>query len=139
MPRYLAIDYGRKRIGLAVGDSESRIASPASAVAATGSATTDISAILQAGGQYEIDSFVLGLPLNMNGTEGAPARHARALGLQLAKASGKPVHFWDERLSSVTAEEKLTALGLTRKKKKARTDCVAAQTILQEFLDALAD
>jgi len=136
MPRQLAIDYGAKRIGLAVSDGETRLAAPVATVAATGKMPDDVRAVLAVAEQYGVDEFVVGLPLNMDGTEGPQAKFVRKFGTVLKRAAGKPVHFWDERLSSESAREKLAPAGLTRKKKKARLDRVAAQEILQEFLDS---
>ena len=89
--------------------------------------------------EYEVEAFVVGLPLNMDDTEGKQAKIARRFGDELARATGKPVRFWDERLSSVAARELLEGAKLTRKKRKARIDRVAAQVILQSFLDVRTD
>lgn len=89
--------------------------------------------------QYGADAFVVGLPANMDGTEGPQAALSRRFGDALARVSGKPVHYSDERLSSVTARELLGPAALTRKKQKAVRDAVAAQVILQGFLDALPE
>ena len=137
MSRYLAIDYGGKRIGLAVCDTETRIAMPVTSVPGAGDAIMDVQTVHVAAGRYDVDEFVVGLPLNMDGTEGPQAKLVRRFGAELKRATNKPVHFWDERLSSVAAQEKLAPAGLTRKKKKARLDRVAAQTFLQDFLESL--
>ena len=138
MPRFLGIDHGSKRIGLAVSDPGATIASPLSTVAASGNLPDDIAAVLSRAKEYEIDAFVVGLPLNMDDTEGGQAKTVRRFGAELGRISGKPVHYWDERLSSRAAEELLRPAELTRKKRKARLDRVAAQVMLQGFLDARA-
>jgi len=138
MPTFLAIDYGRKRIGLAIGDSGTGVSSPIAPVAGTGDEARDVASIVEAALSYGATEYVLGLPVNMDGTEGEQARITRRFGSKLKKAAKKPVHYWDERLSSSAAEEKLLDSGLQRKKRAARLDSVAAQNILQEFLDNLA-
>lgn len=133
--RYLGIDYGTKRIGLAVGDTEGRIATPLRVIARCGKQPGDIDQIISAGDEYAVDAYVLGIPYNMDGSEGPQARLTRAFGKLLAKRSGRRVYEWDERLSSRGADANLTELDLTHKKKKARQDALAAQIILQAFLD----
>lgn len=137
MPRYMAIDYGSKRIGLAVADSETRLAAPVLGVPGSGTAELDARAVMAAAAEYGADEFVVGLPLNMDDSEGPQAKTTRKFGEVLKQISKLPVHFVDERLSSESAREKLQPAELTRKKRKARLDGVAAQAILQEFLDSL--
>jgi len=136
MPRFLGIDHGKKRIGLAVSDPDATLASPLTTVAASGRLSDQVAAVLSCAKEYDIDAFVVGLPLNMDDTEGDQAKTVRRFGAELGRVSGKPVHYWDERLSSHAAEELLRPAELTRKKRKARLDRVAAQVILQGFLDA---
>ena len=135
MPRFLGIDHGSKRIGLAVSDPGATLASPLSTIHASGNLSDEIAAVLSCVKEYEIDAFVVGLPLNMDDTEGDQAKTVRRFGSKLARISGKPVHYWDERLSSHAAEELLRPAELTRKKRKDRLDRVAAQVMLQGFLD----
>ena len=136
---YLGIDYGTKRIGLAIGDRNTAIASPLKTLASTGRLADDAAAILDCVKEYHVDAFVVGLPFNMDDTEGEQAKMVRRFGHELARLSGLEVHYWDERLSSFTAQELLQPAGLTRKKRKARLDRIAAQVILQDFLDAWAE
>jgi len=138
MPRFLGIDHGSKRIGLAVSDPGATLASPLATIPASGDLTDEIASVLSYAKDYEIDAFVIGLPLNMDDTEGNQAKTVRRFGTELARVSGKPVHYWDERLSSHAAEDLLRPAELTRKKHKARLDRVAALVILQGFLDARA-
>ena len=86
--------------------------------------------------EYEIEAFVLGLPYNMDGTEGPRAEEVRRFADVLTKEIPLPMDFFDERLSSFDAQEKLIGMELTRKGKKKRLDAVAAATILQAYLDA---
>lgn len=135
MVRYLGVDHGVKRIGLAVGDSQTKLCAPILGVAGRNSVEEDAKAVLTAAREYDADAFVVGLPLNMDDSEGPQARLAREFGRALERISGLPVHFVDERLTTEAAREKLQGTELTRKKRKARLDGVAAQSILQEFLD----
>ena len=135
MTRYLGIDHGTKRIGLAVGDDASGLASPVGMVDATGEWARQFEKIIAQAEEYGAEAFVVGLPLNMDDTEGGQAKLVRRFGDGLASASAMPVHYFDERLSSIEAEEHLIGTGLSRAKRKARTDAIAARTILQGFLD----
>ena len=134
--RYLAIDYGLKRTGLAICDADETLASPLVVLTGQGGLIEKIRQIVtdQAG-----DAIVLGLPLNMDGTEGAQAKRVRDFAAELIKQIKLPLFFQDERLSSFDAEKKLAALGITRKKKKKHLDAIAAAAILQAFLDAAND
>ncbi len=135
MITYLAIDYGTKRIGLAVGDDHTRVASPLKMLDAVGRAVDDARAVLRIAAEYDVDAFVVGLPLNMDDSEGPQAKMTRAFGDELARLAGRTVLYHDERLTSVEAEELMRPAELTRKKRKKRLDSVAALVILQNFLD----
>ena len=132
----IGIDYGTKRIGLAVGDVERRLASPLSTVGAQGDVAAQAQAVLQYADAYDVDAFVVGLPLNMDDTEGPQAKTTRRFGDQLARIAAAPVHYWDERLSTFAADELLDTADLSRAKRKSLQDAIAAQVILQGFLDA---
>jgi putative Holliday junction resolvase len=93
-----------------------------------------VRAILAVADEYEVEAFVVGLPVNMDDTEGPQAKRTRAFGAKLARASGKAVHYCDERLSSIGADDQLAEAQLSHRKHKARRDAVAAQIILQAFL-----
>ena len=138
MPRFLGIDYGSKRIGLAVSDPDATIASPLSTVESRGDAAQDAMAVAAAAREYEVDELVVGLPLNMDGTEGEQTKISRAFGAAVQRETGLPVTYHDERLSTFEADELLRPAELTRKKKKARRDRVAAQVMLQGFLEERA-
>lgn len=134
MPSYLGIDYGTKRIGLAVGDDVTQTASPVTTVTAQGPLDRDADAVASVAEEYGTAAFVLGLPLNMDGTEGPQVKLVRAFGAALAARTGLDVHYVDERLSSIAADDLLRPAELTRKKKKGVQDAVAAAVILQTFL-----
>jgi putative holliday junction resolvase len=131
--RYLAVDYGRKRTGLALCDEGETMASPLAVVEGT---TGLIERIQQTIAREKIGAIVLGLPLNMDGTEGPQAAEVRTFGGLLQKRLGIAVEYFDERLSSFDAEGKLGEMDLTRGKKKKRLDAIAAAAFLQAFLDS---
>ena len=133
--RYLAIDYGMKRTGLAVCDTGETIASPLAVVQGRKDLIQRIQRVVASEG---VEAIVLGLPLNMDGTEGPQAKLVQAFGKELGRQLGIPVHFQDERLSSFEAEQRLQEMDLSRAKKKERLDALAAADILQNFLDQRA-
>ena len=131
--KYLAIDYGKKRTGLAVADDQTRIALPLEVIE-TSSDTERIRRIAEAIEDQGVDALVLGLPLNMDGSEGPASKGARQFSKRLAEAVGLTVHFVDERLTSHEAESVLRETGLSGRKTKTRRDAVAAAVILRDFL-----
>ncbi|HUW20543.1 MAG TPA: Holliday junction resolvase RuvX [Sedimentisphaerales bacterium] len=130
--RYLAIDYGAKRIGLAICDPAETIASPLGVIEGQRDVIKQVADIVK---KENVEAVVLGLPLNMDDSAGPQARLVFQFAGQLEKLLDIPVYFQDERLSSFGAEEKLAPAELTRKKKKKHLDAVAAAEILQAFLD----
>lgn len=130
--RYLAIDYGTKRTGLAVCDRDETITSPLTVIQGQKQLLKKIYEVVE---KEDIDAVVLGLPLNMDGSEGTQTKLVLKFGKQLQKGLKIPVLLQDERLSSFGAEEKLTAAQYTRGKRKKRLDAVAAAEILQTFLE----
>lgn len=133
--RYLAVDYGMRRTGLAVCDAQETIASPLAVVQGHKDLIERIKRIVASEG---IDGIVVGLPLNMDDSEGPQAKLVQAFAKELGKHVQVPIHLQDERLSSFAAEEKLQEFGLTRGKKRERLDALAAAEILQTFLDQKA-
>jgi len=131
--RYLAIDYGLKRTGLAICDAAETMASPLCVLTGQGGLVDRIRRIIIDQG---VEAIVFGLPLNMDGTEGPQAKLVRDFAAGLAGDIGLPVFFRDERLSSFEAEKKLAALGISRKKKRKHLDAIAAAAVLQAFLDS---
>ena len=131
MTCWLGIDPGTRRLGVAVGHTSPGIATPLKTVAAEPRPRA-LEAIAQLAEEYEAGGIVVGWPLNMDDTEGPQARHARVLAGEIADATHLDVRMWDERLSSFTADEALAGM-MTRKKRRARQDAVAAATILQDF------
>jgi len=135
--RTLGVDLGRVRIGLALADDVLRIARPLSTLTRRGEAE-DLAAIAAVARDYEVSRAVLGLPLNMNGTEGPAARLARSFQLRLAAALRVPVDLFDERLSSFEAETRLRDQGFSSKDRRGMVDAEAAAVILQGWLDGRA-
>jgi len=133
--RLLGVDYGTVRIGLAVSDPERRIASPLKTYYRRG-LEPDSEFFKQQIEQEEIGQIVVGLPIHLDGREGEKSREARNFGQWLANVSGLPIDYWDERFTTVEAERHLLTAGLTRKRRKDRRDRVAAQILLQAYLDA---
>jgi len=133
---YLAFDYGEKYIGVAVGSSHSRLAEPVTTLRGS-SKNPDwvrISKLIQ---EWQPHALVLGMPLNMDGSENSMTRAVRVFGQRLKERYNLPVHMVDERLSTLTAREILNEAGVPMRRHKSRLDAVAAQTILQAFLNDL--
>lgn len=132
--RYLSIDLGDKRTGLAVGDDDSGVISPVD-VLEVARGDRLLEALLKAIKQHEPNELVIGLPINMDGSEGPAAKSVREFGGQLQPRSGLPVHFQDERLSSFAADQRMSQSGRTHKQKKQLRDALAAAEILRDFFE----
>ena len=130
--RYLAIDYGTKRTGLAICDPSETIVSP---LAVIRSEKGLLGKILEVVNSEKVGAIVLGLPLNMDDSQGPQAKLVLKFAEKLGKSLQIPVHLQDERLSSFGAEEKLTSAGITKAAQKDRLDAVAAADILEAFLE----
>lgn len=135
MIRWMGVDYGDKRIGLALADDETKIATLwQNYTRRSPEVDTDyFKMICRAEG---IKKIVVGLPVHEDGREGDKARAARRFGGWLKSITGLEVYYWDERYTSVEADALLANTKLPKKKKKARRDMVAAQIMLQDFMDA---
>ncbi len=131
--RWLGVDHGAKRIGVAVGDTASGIATPVEQVNAQDPAC--MHEIARLARTYDVCGIVVGWPLLNDDSEGPQGRIARHFAADLAGATGLDVRMWDERLSSFAADQQLKGAH-TRKGKKRRHDSVAAATFLQDFLAA---
>jgi len=133
--RYLAIDYGAKRIGLAICDPDEIVVSPLCQLGARPDRPTLLfSRIAQIIDENQVQAVVVGLPLNMDDSEGPQAASTRQFARRLADAVGVPLHMFDERLSSAAADEILLQTDFTKKKRQKRRDMLAACAILQDFL-----
>ncbi|KGF68185.1 Holliday junction resolvase [Hoeflea sp. BAL378] len=131
------IDLGTETIGLAVSDLSLSLASPRPMIKRR-KFTLDAQVLLEALARDNARAAVIGLPVNMDGSEGPRAQATRAFVRTMAEKSDLPFVFWDERLSTVAAERALIEMDVSRKKRKGRIDSAAASFILQGALDRLA-
>ncbi|KFB10213.1 putative Holliday junction resolvase [Nitratireductor basaltis] len=132
----MGLDLGTKTIGVAVSDLGRRFASPR-AVIMRKKFTQDAEQLLKQMGQEKVVAVVIGLPRNMDGTEGPRAQSTRAFIRNLSPKCDLPIVFWDERLSTVAAERALLEMDVSRAKRSERIDSAAASFILQGALDRL--
>jgi putative Holliday junction resolvase len=135
--RMLAIDYGEKRIGLAVSD-ELEITARGIAVVERKSKKTDLEAIGAAVSEYGIGAIVVGYPLRLDGSAGIQCEKVDRFIAALKEAVPVPVIAWDETLSTKEAEELMREAGVKRKKKRGMVDRIAAAFILQDYLNRKA-
>jgi len=133
--RILGLDVGTKRTGVAVSDELLCTAQGLDSIEC-GTAVQDVERIARLVEQHGVERIVVGLPLNMDGTEGAKASQVRAFIAMLSARVGVPVETWDERLTSMQADRILLEADLSRRKRRTLSDKVAAQLILQGYLDA---
>ncbi len=131
-----ALDLGDKTIGLAVSDKGLRFAHPR-AVILRKKFTHDAERLLQALGKEECGAIVMGLPVNMDGSEGPRVQASRAFVRNMQRLTELPFLYWDERLSTVAAERALISMDVSRRKRGERIDSAAAAFILQGVLDRL--
>ena len=130
--KVLAVDPGEKRTGLAISAGPIAVALPTLAMKGDG---RDADRIAKAAKDAEAGKIIVGLPLNMDGTEGPRARAVRDLGDLLRQATDLPVEFWDERLSTAEGEARLREAGLDRRDLSKRSDAAAAIVILESYLE----
>lgn len=135
--RLAGLDLGTKTIGIAVSDLGFKIATPFHTIRRT-KFGKDAEELLKLCGREKIGGLVLGLPINMNGTEGPRAQSTRAFLRNLATLTDLPVALWDERLSTAAAERAMLEADLSRRKRAEKIDAAAAAFILQGALDRLA-
>ncbi len=133
VPRVLAVDYGSRRIGLAISDPLGSFALPLEMIPNRGD-TAAAAAIIERAQARGAARLVVGLPRNMDGSEGASAAAARKFAERLG-AAGIPVELWDERLTTRQAEQSLIESGCRREERRELVDMVAAQQLLQSWLD----
>ena len=136
--RVAGIDYGRRRIGVAVCDAGRIISSPLCVRETTGDHAADALFFQQLAAAEELAGFIVGLPLHADGNVSEMADEVGRFGRWLSRATGLHVAYQDERYTSREAAVLLAGVGLTRARKKARSDAVAAQLVLQAWLDAKA-
>ncbi len=132
----IGLDLGSKTIGVAASDPDRHLAAPVETIARRRFGL-DAGRILELGAERRAVGIVLGLPINMDGSEGARAQSARAFARNLAKLTDLPIALWDERLSTAAVERALIAADASRARRKAVIDQHAAAYILQGALDRL--
>jgi putative Holliday junction resolvase len=133
----IGLDLGTKTIGVAVSDPDRRVAAPVETIARRRFGI-DARRILDLAAERRAVGFVLGLPINMDGSEGARAQSTRTFARNLAGLTELPIALWDERLSTAAVERALIAADASRARRKAVIDAHAASYILQGALDRLA-
>lgn len=131
MPRFLGVDYGTTRVGLALSDGLGLTAQPLDTVPADDA----VAAILSVAAEHQLEAIVVGLPTSLSGAEGPMARASREFADRVEAESGCRVIMHDERFTSVEAERVLLAGGARRDDRRAARDRVAAAVMLQGFLD----
>jgi putative Holliday junction resolvase len=132
--RFLAIDLGDKRTGIAAGDDLTGIITPLQTIEAPPHLRID--EVMKVVTAHKPDAIVLGVPLNMDSSEGPAAKAARAFGESLSRRANVPVHCQDERLTSYAADQAMNQTGRTHKRKKELRDALAAAEILRDYLDS---
>lgn len=133
--RVLAVDIGSKRIGLAVSDELGYTAQGLKTLETRGY-DRDIQTILDIARELSVTEIVVGIPFNMDGTEGPQAKKAQAMIEELARYEVAPVFGWDERMSTMAAERMLLEADVSRAKRRKVIDKIAATIILQGYLDS---
>lgn len=133
-PRVLGLDIGDRRIGVALSDPLGFTAQPLT-VLERAAVAADVEAVRELVERHEVRQIVVGLPLTLRGAQGPQAKKVTAFTERLRRRTPVPIHFLDERLTTVQGHRALTQMGATRRKRKQRIDQVAAQLILQQFLE----
>jgi putative holliday junction resolvase len=137
--RILAVDFGERRVGVALSDPSATIAQPLTVLVRRAGKRPPVQPIADLVIEHEVQHIVIGLPLTLAGEESDWTREVRAFGGKLADRTGVGVTFADERMTSVAAERAVRSLGLkrTEREKKERVDAAAAVLILQAYLDSM--
>jgi putative Holliday junction resolvase len=137
--RILAIDFGARRVGVAISDPTATIAQPLTVLTRRAGKRAPVQAIADLAALHDVSHIVVGLPLTLAGDESDWTREVREFGTRLAERTGLGVTFADERLSSVAAERTVRSLGLKKaaREQKHRVDAAAAMLILQAHLDRM--
>jgi len=132
--RQLAVDYGEKRIGFAVSDPSGTIASPAGFLLRRPGKRPPIARIIARAAELEARGYVLGLPLDEQGEDTARAREVRTVGSEIAKRTGLPVRFVDERFTTAAAQRAIRDMNGTTRGRRGDVDALAATILLQHAL-----
>ena len=135
-PRYLALDVGNRRIGVAVSDELGLTAQPVMTLERRRSPREDLRSLARLARKYAVAGIVVGNPRRLSGEVGTQAAKTQAFAAELGLLTGLPIHLWDERLTTHEAHRILYAAGHKRQQHRRVVDQVAATIILQEFLDS---
>ncbi|MGI5873630.1 MAG: Holliday junction resolvase RuvX [Bacillota bacterium] len=135
--RIIALDVGTKNIGMAVCDPLGITAQSLETIRRKGDLDADVGKVAAAAKTYGAETIVVGLPKNMNGSEGPSCEMAKSFAAEIEKVLPTPIVFWDERLTSRVAEQAMIGADVSRKKRKQKVDALAAILILQNYLDYL--
>ncbi|HZD85779.1 MAG TPA: Holliday junction resolvase RuvX [Gemmatimonadaceae bacterium] len=135
LARFLAVDYGRKRIGLAISDPLGMIASPAGFIERREGKRPPITKIVARATELDARGYLLGLPLDGEGNETPWTAEVRALGAEIAKRTGMPVRFLDERFTTAVALRTVKEMGESTRGRKGDVDSLAATILLQRALN----
>jgi len=135
-PRYLGLDVGSRRIGVAVSDELGLTAQPVLTLERRSSRREDLRSLARLCRRFRVAAIVVGNPLHLSGESSPRAAKTQAFAAELGELTGLPIHFWDERLTTREAHEILYKAGQSRQKHRKVVDQVAATLVLQSFLEA---
>lgn len=135
MGRLLGVDWGERRIGLALSDESQTLAQPLTTLTRRTGKRFPMKDLLAQLDRHDVAGIVVGLPLEASGAEGEPARAARSLALDIARRSGRPVELIDERFTTARVRQAVQEMGGKTKGRAADVDALAATLLLQHFLD----
>ncbi len=136
--KYLGLDVGNKRIGVAFGDSDLRLATPVDVIM-RGSLEQDAQVLANLVREYDAAQLIVGLPRNMDNSQGEQAEAVIEYAQTIAERILVPIVFWDERLTTVEATKRAHETGARGKKSRRGIDALAAAVLLQDYLDSQAD
>jgi len=134
--RLLGVDWGEKRIGIALSDESRSIAQPLTTLTRRSGKRFPMRDLMALATQHAVTGVVVGLPLEADGSDGEPAAAARALAADIGRVAALPVTLWDERMSTARALHTVQELGGSTRGRKADVDALAATILLQHYLDA---
>ena len=132
----LAVDWGERRIGLSLSDESQRLAQPLTTLTRRAGKRFPMRQLCTLLEQHAVAGVIVGLPLDEQGEEGAPARAARELAAAIGRQTGRPVELWDERMTTARALQAVREMGGSARGRKGDVDALAATLLLQHYLDA---
>ena len=132
----MAVDWGERRIGLSLSDESQRLAQPLTTLTRRAGKRFPMRQLCTLLEQHAVAGVIVGLPLDEQGEEGAPARAARELAAAIGRQTGRPVELWDERMTTARALQAVREMGGSARGRKGDVDALAATLLLQHYLDA---